>query len=146
MQQRWHAKHKHLHSKASLNTHRNIRFMLVTLETSQLPIFWLKTIAALRLIQGRVESARWDLRVRVGMLEWEANVLLKIWCSKETHKPQRPHLKSISQYSLEHIEHVSDTGDIPTPNILVEVKCATAFSSMPSGDVRDEICVCVCEC
>jgi hypothetical protein len=47
---------------------------------------------------------------------------------------------------IEHIRHVSDTRDIPTPNILVEDFCVTAFNSMPSGDVRDEICVCVCEC
>ena len=45
---------------------------------------------------------------------------------------------------IEHIPHVSDTRDIPTPNILVEDISATAFSSMPSGDVRDEICVCEC--
>ena len=47
---------------------------------------------------------------------------------------------------IEHILHVSDTRDIPTPNILVEESCLTAIKSMPSGDVRDEICVCVCEC
>jgi hypothetical protein len=47
---------------------------------------------------------------------------------------------------IEHIPHVSDTRDIPTPNILVEVISETAFNSMPSGDVQDEICVCVCRC
>ena len=45
---------------------------------------------------------------------------------------------------LEHICHVSDTRDIPTPNILVKYSCATAFDLIPSGDVRDKICVCVC--
>ena len=34
---------------------KNILFMLMTLETSQLPISWLKSIAELRWIQGRVE-------------------------------------------------------------------------------------------
>ena len=48
--------------------------------------------------------------------------------------------------AIEHIPHVSDTRDIPTPNILVEVISETAFNSMPSGDVQDEICVCVCKC
>ena len=47
---------------------------------------------------------------------------------------------------IEHHLHVSDTRDIPTPNILVEVFSVTALNSMPSCDVRDEICVCVCEC
>ena len=47
---------------------------------------------------------------------------------------------------IEHVPHASDTRDIPTPNFLVEVGRVTAFDSMPSGDVRDEICVCVCEC
>jgi hypothetical protein len=41
---------------------------------------------------------------------------------------------------IEHEPHVSDTRDIPTPNILVEDFCATAFNSKPSGDVRHEIC------
>ena len=36
---------------------------------------------------------------------------------------------------IEHILHVSDTRDIPTPNILVEGLSVTAFNSMPSGDV-----------
>ena len=47
---------------------------------------------------------------------------------------------------IEHIPHVFDIRDIPTPNILVEDLCVTAFKSRRSGDVRDEICVCVCEC
>ena len=47
---------------------------------------------------------------------------------------------------IEHIPHVFDIRDIPTPNILVEVISETAFNSMPSGDVQDEICVCVCKC
>ena len=38
---------------------------------------------------------------------------------------------------IEHILHLSDTRDIPTPNILVEVISVTAFNSKPSGDVRD---------
>jgi hypothetical protein len=46
--------------------------------------------------------------------------------------------------AIEHIPHVSDTRDTPNPNILVEVISVTAFNSMPSGDVRDEVCVCVC--
>jgi hypothetical protein len=46
----------------------------------------------------------------------------------------------------EHRPHVFDIRDIPTPNILIEDKCETAFNSMPCRDVRDEICVCVCEC
>ena len=80
------------------------------------------------------------------MLECEASIIIKINAAKITRKPQRPHLQSISQYSHEHIPHASDTRDIPTPNILVEVGRDTAFSSMPRGDVRDEIYVCVCEC
>jgi hypothetical protein len=48
--------------------------------------------------------------------------------------------------AIEHISHVFDIRDIPTPNILVEDFCLTAFNSRPSGDVRDEICMCVCEC
>ena len=48
--------------------------------------------------------------------------------------------------AIEHIRHVSDTRDIPTPNILVEGISLTALNSRPSRDVRDEICVCVCEC
>jgi hypothetical protein len=71
---------------------------------------------------------------------------LKYNAVKITRKPLRPHIQSISQYSLEHIRHVSDTRDIPTPNILVEDISLTALNSMPSGDVQDEICVCVCEC
>ena len=55
--------------------------------------------------------------------------------------PRGPPLQSISQYSLEHIFHVSDTRDIPTPNILVEDLSVTALNSRPSGDVRYEICV-----
>ena len=47
--------------------------------------------------------------------------------------------------AIEHTTHVSDTRDIPTSNILVEDIGLTALNSMPSGDVRDEICVCVCE-
>jgi hypothetical protein len=43
--------------------------------------------------------------------------------------------------AIEHKPHVDDIGDIPTPNILVEDFCVTALNSMPSGDVRDEICV-----
>ena len=38
---------------------------------------------------------------------------------------------------IEHILHLSDTRDIPTPNILVEVGRVAAFDSRPSGDVRD---------
>ena len=53
----------------------------------------------------------------------DSDILVKGTCFKE-HKP-----------------HVDDIGDIPTPNILVEVFCVTALNSMPSGDVRDEICV-----
>jgi hypothetical protein len=60
--------------------------------------------------------------------------------------PRGPQLQSISQYSPEHFLHVSDTRDIPTPNILVKGKCVTALNLKPSEDVRDEICVCVCEC
>ena len=48
--------------------------------------------------------------------------------------------------AIEHTIHGSDTRDIPTPNILVEDICLTAFNLLPSGDVRNEICVCVCEC
>ena len=58
--------------------------------------------------------------------------------------PRRPPLQSITQYSLEHNKHPSDTRDIPTPNVLVEVGRLTAFISMPSEDVRDVICVCEC--
>jgi acetyl-CoA carboxylase alpha subunit len=75
-----------------------------------------------------------------------ACVNVRIQQTKIARKPQRPHLQSISQYSLEHIFHVSDTRDIPTSNILVEGISLTAFNLMPSGDVRDVICVCVCEC
>jgi hypothetical protein len=46
----------------------------------------------------------------------------------------------------EHTIHVDDIRDIPTPNILVEVDRGTALDSRPSGNVRDDICVCVCEC
>ena len=42
-------------------------------------------------------------------------------------KPRRQPLQSISKYSREHIIHVSDTRDIPTPNILVEFLRLTAF-------------------
>ena len=48
--------------------------------------------------------------------------------------------------AIEHSLHVSDIRDIPTPNILVEGVCVTVLDTRPSGDVRDEICVCVCEC
>ena len=48
--------------------------------------------------------------------------------------------------AIEHIPHVFDIRDIPTPNSLVEDFSVTAFYSWPSGDVPDEICVCVCEC
>ena len=71
------------------------------------------------------------------MLEREASVLLKIECSKNNTQERRPQLQSITQYSLEHTSHVSDTRDIPTPNILIEVDYLTALNSRPSGDVRD---------
>ena len=48
--------------------------------------------------------------------------------------------------AFEHVAHVSDTRDIPTPNVLVEGLSGTALYSRPSVDVRDEICECVCEC
>jgi hypothetical protein len=48
--------HDDLISKASLNTHANIRDMSVTLETSQFPISLLKASAELSLIQCRVET------------------------------------------------------------------------------------------
>ena len=92
-----------------------------------------------------------DVRDKICVCVCECQNEKRVYCLKQNaaeiaRKTQRPHLESISRYSLEHKPHVSDTRDIPTPNILVEDISVTAFYSMPSGDVRDEFCVCVCEC
>jgi hypothetical protein len=47
-------------------------------------------------------------------------ILFNIECSKDNTQTTMTSLQSISQYSPEHSIHVSDTRDIPAPNVLVE--------------------------
>jgi hypothetical protein len=94
---------------------------------------------------GRASYA-WSVSVGFKISCWLAGVkehVTKI--ADVADVPDRDVLDKVT-CGTEHILHVSDTRDIPTPNILVEDISVTAFNSMWSRDVRDEICVCVCEC
>ena len=96
---------------------------------------------------GRASYA-WSVSVGFQISFWLAGILehsLKIVILDFADVPDRDVLDK-GTCGIEHVIHVDDIGDIPTPNILVEGFCGTAFHSRPSGDVRDEICVCVCEC
>ena len=67
-------------------------------------------------------------------------------CGKTSNEPCRNNPELICRnIHKKHILHISDTLDIPTPNIMFEDLSVTALNSRPSGDVLDKICVCVCE-
>jgi hypothetical protein len=76
----------------------NIYDISMTLETSQLPIPWLKSVALLRLIQCRVVMCEMRFACACVNVRMRSDILLKIQCHKDN--TQTTKTSSISKASL----------------------------------------------
>ena len=94
----------------------------------------LHVLSGARVGTGRASNA---FSVSVGFQSsswWLAGIIehsLKIAILDFADVPDRDVLDK-GTCAFEHVAHVSDTRDIPTPNILVKDSCATVLNSMPS--------------